>query len=60
MNRLQKVLEGANIKLPSVATDILGKSSRDLLEALVSVMQFAEHLSDRQAAQAVRARIGWK
>jgi len=28
--------------------------------ALVSVMQFMEHLSDRQAAQAVRARIDWK
>lgn len=28
--------------------------------ALVCVMQFAEGLSDRQAAQAVRARIGWK
>ena len=28
--------------------------------ALVSVMQFAEHLSDRQEAFAVRARIDWK
>ncbi len=28
--------------------------------ALVSVMQFAEGLSDRQAADAVRARIDWK
>jgi transposase len=28
--------------------------------ALVSVMQFAEGLSDRQAAEAVRARIDWK
>ena len=28
--------------------------------ALVSVMQFAENLSDRQAAAAVRARIDWK
>lgn len=36
VNRLQKVLEGANIKLASVATDILGKSGRDMLEALVS------------------------
>jgi transposase len=32
---LQKVLEGANIKLASVATEILGKSGRDILEALV-------------------------
>ena len=28
--------------------------------ALVSVMQYAENLSDRQAADAVRARIDWK
>ena len=28
--------------------------------ALVTVLQFLEHLSDRQAADAVRARIGWK
>lgn len=28
--------------------------------ALVTVMQFSEGLSDRQAAQAVRARIDWK
>ncbi|HEV2459430.1 MAG TPA: IS110 family transposase, partial [Ktedonobacterales bacterium] len=35
VNRLQKVLEGANIKLSSVATDMLGKSGRDMLEALV-------------------------
>src|SRR5215210_6070369 len=28
--------------------------------ALVTLMQFAENLSDRQAAEAVRARIDWK
>jgi transposase len=28
--------------------------------ALVTVFQFLEHLSDRQAAEAVRARIDWK
>jgi len=28
--------------------------------ALISVMQFVENLSDRQAAEAVRARIDWK
>jgi transposase len=35
VNRLQKVLEDANIKLASVATDIMGKSGRDMLDALV-------------------------
>jgi transposase len=36
VNRVQKLLEGANIKLSSVATDILGKSGRAMLEALVA------------------------
>jgi transposase len=34
-NRLQKTLEGANIKLAAVATDILGVSGRAMLAALV-------------------------
>lgn len=33
-NRLQKVLEGANIKLGSVASDVLGRSGRDMLAAI--------------------------
>jgi transposase len=35
-NRIQKVLEDANIKLASVATDILGESGRDMLRALIT------------------------
>jgi transposase len=35
-NRLQKTLEGANIKLAAVATDILGVSGRHMLEAIVA------------------------
>ncbi len=34
INRLQKVLEGANIKLGEVATDVLGVWGRAILEAL--------------------------
>jgi len=34
VNRVQKVLEGANIKLASVVTDITGVSARAMLEAL--------------------------
>lgn len=34
--RLDKVLQDAGIKLSSVATDILGKSGRDMLMALIS------------------------
>jgi transposase len=36
VNRLQKVLEDANIKLAGVATDITGVSARAMLEALVA------------------------
>lgn len=35
-NRIQKLLEGANIKLSSVATDVLGASGRAMLWALVA------------------------
>jgi transposase len=33
-NRIQKVLEDANIKLASVASDVLGASGRDMLRAI--------------------------
>jgi len=35
VNRLQKVLEGGNIKLSSVASNILGVSARNMLEAII-------------------------
>src|SRR4051794_14670708 len=34
-NRLQKILEDANIKLGSVASDVLGVSGRDMIRALI-------------------------
>jgi transposase len=36
VNRLQKTLEGANIKLASVATDIMGASGRQMLAAIIA------------------------
>lgn len=36
VNRIQKVLEGANIKLSSVATDIVGVSGKAMLEAMIN------------------------
>ena len=36
VNRLQKTLEGANLKLAAVATDIRGKSGQEILAALVA------------------------
>jgi len=35
LNRLQKILEGANIKLDSIVSNICGKSSRKLLDQIV-------------------------
>src|SRR6202011_2110237 len=35
-NRIQKLLEGANIKLGSVASDVLGASGRDMLRSIVA------------------------
>lgn len=35
INRVQKVLEDANIKLGSVASDVLGVSGREMLEAII-------------------------
>ncbi|HUY99854.1 MAG TPA: IS110 family transposase [Thermomicrobiaceae bacterium] len=45
-NRLQKVLEGANIKLAAVATDILGASGRAMLDALLGGQQDPAVLAD--------------
>src|SRR5947207_6690732 len=36
INRIQKTLEGANIKLGDVATDVVGLTGRDIMSALVA------------------------
>lgn len=45
-NRIQKVLEDANIKLASVATDILGVSGRKMLEAMVEGEENPDKLAE--------------
>src|SRR5437667_10990984 len=45
VQRIQKVLEGANIKLSPVASDIVGKSGRAMLEALVAGTEDPEALA---------------
>jgi transposase len=50
-NRIQKVLEGANIKLGSVATDVLGKSGRAMIEHLVAGVEDPAILSDLAIGQ---------
>ncbi len=44
INRVQKTLEGCNIKISSVLTDITGRSGRDILRALL-----VDHNTDPQA-----------
>jgi len=56
VNRVQKVLEDANIKLASVATDVLGVSGRAMLEALVAGQDDPEQLADL-AQRKLRAKI---
>ncbi|MCL6613608.1 MAG: IS110 family transposase [Firmicutes bacterium] len=46
VNRIQKVLEGANIKLGSVATDVNGKSGRAIIEALIKGETSVEAMAD--------------
>jgi len=46
VRRIQQVLEGANIKLSAVATDVLGKSGREMLEALVAGVAEPAALAD--------------
>jgi transposase len=45
-NRMQKVLEDANVKLASVATDWLGVSGRDILSRMLDGEQDAGKLAD--------------
>ena len=45
-NRVQKVLEGANIKLGSVASDVLGASGRMMLTAIAEGEEDPEVLAD--------------
>lgn len=68
VNRVQKVLEGANIKLSDVATDIMGKSGRAILEGLIEGEDAAEALAElskgrlrnkrEELAQALQGRMG--
>lgn len=52
VNRLQKTLEGANIKLAAVASDVLGLSGRQMLSALV-----AGESDARQLAQLAHGKL---
>jgi transposase len=59
VNRLQKTLEGANIKLGDVASDVMGVSGRRILEALIGGTSDPATLADLALGQlrAKRARL---
>lgn len=67
VSRLQKILEDANIKLGSVATDVMGVSGRMMLEALIAGTQTPEQMAELskgrlrnkrdQLAEALRGRF---
>lgn len=57
VNRIQKVLETANIKLASVASDIMGVSGRAMLEALTAGQRDPEALAEL-AKGTLRAKRG--
>lgn len=66
VNRVQKVLEGANIKLGDVASDVLGKSGRAMLERIVdgvcdpeTLAQFAKGRLRRKKEHLVKALHGF-
>jgi transposase len=57
VNRLQKVLEGANVKLASVASDVTGVSARAMLAELVAGATDATALADMAVGE-LREKIG--
>lgn len=57
VNRVHKVLEDANIKLSSVATDIMGVSGREMLSAIIAGKDDPEALAQLAKAR-MRNKIG--
>lgn len=55
-NRIHKVLEDANLKLASVASDIFGKSGREMLAAIREGIEDAEQLSELACGR-LRAKL---
>ncbi len=55
-SRIQKVLEDANLKLGSVLSNVLGKSGRAILEALIAGQSDPERLADLAQGTARKKR----
>ena len=56
-NRIRKLLEGANIKLGSVASDVMGVSGRRMLEAMIQGEEDQEKLADMALGQLKNKRV---
>ncbi len=56
VNRVHKVLEDANVKLGAVATDIMGKSGKDMIRALIRGEKDSAEMADLARRQ-LRGRI---
>lgn len=56
VQRIEKILEDANIKISSVMTDILGKSGRAMLEALIAGETDPAKLADLAVGKLQRKR----
>jgi transposase len=56
VNRVQKVLEDANVKLASVATNVMGVSGRQMLKAIIAGVEDPEALAELAKGR-LRAKI---
>ena len=54
LNRLQKMLEGGNVKLASVVSDVNGRSARNLLKAM---LESDSPLTEDRVSQLVHGRL---
>jgi transposase len=63
-NRVEKVLESANIKLTAVASDVLGVSGRDMIAGLIAGCDDPERLAglarQRRRAKIPQLRLAWQ
>jgi transposase len=56
VNRIQKVLEGAGIKLSSVASNVVGVSGRSMLEVIISGVDNPEFLASLAKGKLIKKR----
>lgn len=56
-NRVQKALEEGNVQLGQVLSNVLGKSGRDMIEALLEGRLGAEQIAELARGQARKKRI---